>query len=218
MSFDEQFYKGGMGYSNYRDFPHFARRASWIAGKYKDKAFKGSIWIVGCGWGFVVKHLRDLLPVEQQQLVKGLTFSQYEYEQSVNVVGLPPDSIEVSDAADKFFPQMDMAISWNFLDCLPPSDEEKAIAICSKLSTMARYQIHVICMSDNDINAELYIKDGYNIKSLEYWQRKFDLVKPPEQEIFLVDYGTNTVSKKTVEGWIPEKNFLLPTSWKRTSE
>jgi len=219
LGFDGDYYSGS-GYTDYGSvrYIHFAQRGQWIVDCRTDKSFTGEIYDVGAGWGHVVKEARALLPAGQKSTVKGIVFSQFEKDQADGEVGLVTGATELIDAENKTFPAMDMAVSWNFLDSLPPANENKITAICNKLVNKATWQVHVLCMTNNDPSADKYIAQGYNIKSLAYWKDKFDAVDVDSgQECFLVNYATGIVHRKTSTGWDTVTGMNIPTSWGRVS-
>lgn len=218
LQFDNNYYSGLVGYGNYQNYPHFALRAEWIYNRYIEHSFTREIWVIGAGWGWLVKEVRDLLPVGQKSRCKGIVFSQYEKDKSMDVVGLVDGAIELIDAENKIYPEMDIAVSWNFLDSLPPNNENKITAICNKLINKAVYHTHIICMSTNDPNAQKYIDLGYNIKTRGYWRDKFDAINAPTQHCVLVNYHTENNSRKTPTGWENASGLNIPLCGTKVSE
>jgi len=215
LNFDSNYYHESYGNSKFT--AHFNARAQWIIDRYGDNSFNGEIWIIGAGWGHVVKAARDLLPAGQKSRVKGIVFSQYEKDQSINVVGLPDGAIEVIDAQNKVYPDMDVCVSWNFLDSILPDNEAKATGIVNKLINKAKFQTHIICMS-NDPDAQSYIDQGYNIQSRAYWRDKFNAVNVDSgQHCVLVNYATGVNSRKTPTGWTIATGLNIPLLWDRVS-
>jgi hypothetical protein len=53
----EQDFLGGGLYDGYQEFPYFANRAAWIQAQYPGV---GKIAVIGCAYGYLVKHLRLL--------------------------------------------------------------------------------------------------------------------------------------------------------------
>jgi len=220
LDFDEKYYTDGKsGYINYQNYPHFATRAQWAVDEYNTRSFVNDIWVIGAGWGWLVKEIRDLLAPSDKSKCKGIVFSAYEKSQSMAVVGLPDGAIIEMDITDYTFPDMDMAISWNFLDSIPSHNEAKATGICNKLINRATYQMHVICMSTNDPHADWYTAQGYNIKTRAYWRNKFDSVNfDGGQRCLLVNYETGNVSRKRSTDWISVTDLDIPTCWGRVSD
>jgi len=200
-------------YGSLPRYSHFVDRAAWLITKYTENGFSREIFDIGCGWGHVVKEARDLLAPQNKNKVKGIVFSQFEKDQANNVVGLAQGATELIDAENKTFPDMDIAVSWNFLDSLPPANENKITAICNKLINRATWQTHIICMTNNDPNADKYIALGYNIKSLAYWKDKFDAVDVSAgQHCILVNYTTGVNHRKTLTGWETVTGLNIPLS------
>jgi len=217
LNFDSNYYDSNEGYRNYKNYPHFKERAQWIIDRYAEKSFDREIWIIGCGWGWLVKEVRDLLPVDQKVRCKGIVFSSYEKTQSIKVVGLPDGAIVQMDITDYILPDMDILVSWNFLDSIPAGNDTKAVGICNKLINKAKFQTHIICMDTNDPNAESYKLEGYNIQTLAYWRQKFTTVDVPAQHCVLVNYHTGVNSRKTEIGWTTVKDLNIPLCWGRVS-
>jgi len=212
LNFDGDYYSGsGYGDTYHLGTKHFDARAQWIIDRYAENSFVGEIWVIGAGWGHVVKAARDLLPAGQKSRVKGIVFSQFEKDQSMNVVGLPDGAIELIDAENKIYPDMDVCVSWNFLDSIPPLNENKATGIVNKLINKAKWQTHIICMDTNDPNAQQYKDQGYNIKTRAYWRNKFDAVDVDSgQHCVLINYATGNNSRKTSGGWVNATGLNIP--------
>ena len=202
-----------IGYWNYRDYPHFAQRAQWIYDMYVNNGMTGEVWVVGCGWGWVIKHLLELVPSAGASKIHGVVFSQYEYDQAINVVGLTDTNIELVDADTKTFPAMDICITWNFFDSLPV-DDAKVQRIVDKFVANATVQAHVICVTDNDPDAQKYTDSGYNIQSGAYWADKFTNANTTA---YFVEYATGKVWRKNPT-WSTITGFDMPTSWGRVSD
>ena len=221
LAFDADYYSGtgyGSDYGELPRFSHFIDRAAWLISRYAENSFTSEIWVIGAGWGHVVKAARDLLPQGQKSRVKGIVFSQFEKDQTINVVGLPDGAIELIDAENKVFPTMDIAVSWNFFDSLPPLATAKHQGIANRLMNKATWQTHIICMDSNDPNAQRYKDQGYNIQTRAYWRGVFDAVDVSAgQHCVLVNYNTGNNSRKTVGGWTNATGLNIPTSWGRVS-
>jgi len=220
ITYDESYYQDGEeGYLLYENYPHFAARAAWAYAEWNSRGFINDIWVVGAGWGWLVKEIRDLLSPPNKSKCKGIVFSAYEKAQSTAVVGLPSNAIIEMDITDYTFPDMDMAISWNFLDSIPPNNETKTTGICNKLINRAVYQMHVICMNTNDPNASWYETQGYNIETRAYWRDKFDTVDfDGGQRCLLINYETGNVSRKRSADWVSITDAFIPTCWGRVSD
>jgi len=215
--FDGDYYSG-TGYKEYANYPHFADRAAWIITEYNNRVFVNDIWVIGAGWGWLVKEIRDLLPTGEKAKCKGIVFSQYEKDRSIDTVGLVDGAIILEDITDYIFPDMDMAVSWNFLDSLPQGNDVKITGVTAKLINRAKFQMHVICMDTNDPNADSYIAEGYSIETRAYWRTKFDTVDfTAGQRCFLVNYATGNVSRKIDGDWENSTGNFIPTSWGRVS-
>lgn len=166
IEFDEAYYTE-TGYSQYQDYPHFAKRAEWIS-----ENLSGNILEVGCGYGYLLHHL-SLLGKENF----GIDSSAYAEGQADTNVKARFEKIDIKDysVATKF----DWCVSWNVLDCL--IDETDALAITTKIKTFATNQLHIICMS-----GQRYTDQGYFIKDYTYWRTLLP-------DTYLVDYETKAI-------------------------
>jgi len=144
MEFDEEFFTKEI--NGEIDHPHFLQRAKWI----KNYIPPGSwVCILGCGFGHLVKHLRDL-----GVNVFGVDVSVYAFNCRVD------EQVFCSPAESFKFPKGVYIFSWNLLDCLT---EDIALKLSQNLKGFK--QIHVVCCSGD------YKK--YYIKPKKYWNILF---------------------------------------------
>jgi len=220
-TYDGDYYSGsgyGNNYGTAKFQVHFDARAQWIIDIRSAENFTGEIWEIGAGWGHVVKATRDLLPAGQKSSVKGIVFSQYEDDMGATIGLTPAGALEVVDAENKIYPDMDMAVSWSFLDSLPPNNENKITGTVNKLINKSSYQMHMLCMDNDDANSQQYKDQGYNIKTLAYWKNKFDGVDVSAgQTCILVDFHTGVNHRKTTSGWETVTGLNIPLLWSRVS-
>lgn len=166
LKFDERFFTEEIRANI--DHPHFLQRAKWIANYIK---LNSIVYILGCGFGYLVKHLRDL-----EVNVIGIEISDYAYEHRKN------QSIILADIVNIDYSNADYIFSWNVLDCL---NEKKAVEIANHLNKFSAQQIHIVCCLE-DKTSQKYIKQGYFIKSILYWQKLMP-------NAIFVEYGTEKV-------------------------
>ena len=211
MQFDEDYYHGLIGFGNYQNYPHFYKRAEWLYNYYIDHNLTGKVYIVGCGYGYVIKHLIEDFNVPSNR-VKGLEFSAYAYQQATNL-GLDQylTFIDIQDFDFSSIPDLDIVVSWNVLDCLP--NETKAQQVINKLNQVTNLQMHIICITNDDPNAQKYIDLGYFIKNRAYWANLFT-----NNGTLIIEYHTGRNWKKTSSGWIEQFDLNVPTSGKRVSK
>jgi len=143
MIFDETFFNTQC---KQLDHKHFQTRAWWI----KNEIPLGThVYILGCGFGYLVKHLR-LLDVEAW----GIETSEYAYDHRVS------DYVLLSAAEDFDYPEGCYIYSWNMLDCV---NEEIAENIA--VAIYGHKGMHVVCTGDYD---------GFYIQPLSYWLELFE--------------------------------------------
>lgn len=210
LKFDEEYFEKGVGYGNYEDYPHFNQRAQWLYNYITSNNLTGKIYILGCGYGYVIKHLIDL-GIPSNRII-GLETSTYAYQEATNLgVDQSLDTTDVKDFDFSAVVDIDIIISWNVLDCLP--NETIAQEVITKLNQMANLQFHIICVIDDDPDAQNYINQYYFIKDLSYWTNLFG-----KEEVVLVEYGTGRVWRRDVIDWKREPNWKIPLCWGRVSE
>lgn len=190
LQFNEEFFTT-KEMANYKDFPHFQKRAKWIT-SFVEPSKK--IYVLGCGFGYVIKYLLQLGYTN----IKGVELSDYAYQKATE---LNLDSYIIHDCIAKVdYSDADLIISWNVLDCITPALAQE---IANTLNKSVGVQIHIICTID-DIGAQQYLEQKFYIQSIEYWQILFPnavLVKYHSGKI----YGTSTLLK-------------IPLSWDKVSE
>lgn len=142
MDFDANYYTTEVDGS--KDHPHFLQRAQWIKEFIEGENQK--IYILGCGFGHLVKHLR-LLGVNAY----GVELS-YAYSQRVI------DEVFECDIKDADLSDADYIFSWNVLDTL---SEDSVEEIVENLNLYSCPQIHVMCCGGDYPN--------YFIKPISYW-------------------------------------------------
>ena len=175
-----------MGYKKYIDFPHFLRRALWLKG-----TLTGKVMEIGCAFGFLVKHAREV-GID----CYGLDKSEYAISQAPKEI---TEYLIKSDVKDYNFEVFDWIISWNVLDCL--DNEAHAKAIADTMNTSKATQIHILCMNNGSYEA-----DGYFIRDYTFWQKLL-------LEAYLVSYECGTVY--TPKGKHPLTK--IPTCWERVT-
>lgn len=142
MNFDSTYYTTEV--NGTMDHPHFAQRADWI--KSYITGDNPKIYILGCGFGHLVKHLR-LLGINAYGVELSYAYSQRVIDEVFNV------DIKDADMSDA-----DYIFSWNVLDCLNDNNVE---AVLENLNLFSCPQAHVVCTTDD--------YEGYFIKSVAYW-------------------------------------------------
>jgi len=149
MDFDEKFFTEEI--QGHIDHPHFLQRAKWIKEYVPDYAV---VYIFGCGFGHLVKHLREL-----GVNAYGYDVSLYAFEHRVSkfVYNISAENFKISDV----LVSSAFIFSWNMLDCL---DEETAKKISVNIKNFSN-QIHVLCCYGN--------YNGYYIQSKGYWEDLF---------------------------------------------
>jgi len=214
ITFDETYFNSSQGYINYYNYPHFKLRAQWLYDIYVARGYTGKIYIIGVGYGYIIKELLDIVPVQAHNKIVGIEFSQYAYDQAVALgVG---DNVVLIDAKDMTYPNdLDIVVSWNVLDCIP--NDTVATAICNLLSDKAVEQLHVLCTDDTDHNADSYKTEGYYIQTRAYWAGKFVNVDPATQKIIMVEFNTGDNWRKTVSGWEKFTGLNVPLTKLRVS-
>ena len=152
MIFDETYYHTEI--RGEVDHPHFQQRAEWIKEFIKQINPTAPVYILGCAFGYLVKHLRELGVVAY-----GVESSEYAVSQRVS-------EFVVCAKAETFpFPSYNpyYTFSWNMLDCLT----EDVVSILSQ-NLKNSIQIHVVCCSGD--------YPRYLIKPMEYWRKYFPAI------------------------------------------
>lgn len=149
MSFDETFFNTQC---KQVDYPHFQERAWWIKNQVPDGAV---VYILGCGFGYLVYHLR-LLGVNAW----GIEVSEYAYNHRVTPY------IVLSAAEDYAYEQDAYIYSWNMLDC---TSEEIAENIA--IAIYGHEGMHIVCTSGD------FDPDIYYIQPLSYWLELFEYIE-----------------------------------------
>ena len=212
INYDETYFTNGVdGYNNYHDFPHFALRAQWLVSTYNALGFKNKIYVLGCAYGYLIKHCLLLDPTFP---IYGVEFSQYAYNQSLEV-GVQ-DRITLLDINNFDFPaDMDVCISWDFFDCLV--SDAQAQTIIAKLAN-CKFQAHIICVDDGGQDAIDYVNYGYFIRTADQWKTWFEVGnKPTQEDIYLVEFHSGFVWHRTPVAWHLESH-LVPLSGGRVSD
>jgi len=212
--FDETYFNSSQGYINYYNYPHFKLRAQWLYNMYVARGYTGKIYILGAGYGYIIKELLEIVPPQAHDRIVGIEFSQYAYDQAVALgVG---DNMMLIDAINVIYPNdLDIVISWNVLDCMP--NDAVATTICNLLSDKAVEQLHVLCTEDTDHNADSYKAEDYYIQSRAYWASKFANVDPITQKIVMVEFDTGDNWRKTTSGWEKFTGVNVPLTKSRVS-
>ncbi|MEE9438981.1 MAG: hypothetical protein V3V14_08285 [Saprospiraceae bacterium] len=150
LEFDERFFTEEI---RDEDFPHYLERAKWIDNYIEPDSI---VYILGCGFGYLVKHLRDLgvntFGVDIGDYANQNKKSDYIFKECVATINLT---------------NADYIFSWNMLDCL---DETIAPKIATNLNKHSVPQIHIVCCLEDVKSAQSFLEQGYFIKSIQYWQ------------------------------------------------
>ena len=160
-------------------FPHYRKRASWVK-----RMAKGSRVVdFGCGYGYVVKLL-----VEKKVNAFGVDINQYALENSVipkhTFTYLPLEST-------------DFLVSWNVLDAVEDvASAEKLVQIFG----IPEQSYHVLCTDDGRPEAENFKKEGFFIRSIEWWLERV------ADHVVLVDYYSG-------KPYNTNKELKMPLSW-----
>ena len=152
MIFDEEYFSS-VGYTKYRNFPHFRERAKWIKAN-----LVGSILEVGCAYGYLLYELHKI----------GVTAVGVDISSYVGTQLLPEisDRVLITDIADVVIEEKyDWIVSWNVLDCL--DDDQHAIQVAGVLNKGSVDQLHIIQMCERENN---YTDQGYFIRDYNYWR------------------------------------------------
>lgn len=160
LQFDERFFTEEI---REEDHPYYLQRAKWIDDYIKSNSI---VYILGCGFGYLVKYLRDL-----EINAIGIEIAEYAYNRRKD------DSIILGDIIDIDYSNAHYLFSWNVLDCL---NETKAKEIANHLNQFSAQQIHIISTN------EQFIEAGYFIKPMSYWQELFP-------KAILIEYETEKV-------------------------
>ena len=99
------------------DYPHYLERAKWIKNYINPNSI---VYILGCGFGYLVKYLRDL-----NVNAIGIEVSDYAYNNKKD------NSIIYNDIVNVDYSNADYLLSWNLLDCL---NETKAVEVANHLT------------------------------------------------------------------------------------
>jgi len=211
INFNETYFTNGAdGYPNYHDYPHFALRANWLVNLYNSLGFSNKIYVLGCAYGYLIKHCLDLDPTFP---IYGVEFSQHAYDQSL-AVGVQ-DRITLLDVNNFSFPaDMEVCISWDFFDSI--QSDVQAQAIIAKLAD-CKLQMHVICTDDGGQDAIDYANFGYFIRNITQWETWFEVDnKPAQEDLYLVEYHSRIVWHRNPTGW-QEELHGIPLSGDRVS-
>lgn len=161
LQFDERFFTEEI---KDKDYPHYLKRAEWIANYINPNSI---VYILGCGFGYLVKYLRNL-----GVNAIGIEIADYAFQNKKD------DSILHSDVVDIDYSNAHYLFSWNLLDCL---NDQKAVEVANHINKFSAQQIHIICTSEH------YIEQGYFIKPMSYWEGLFP-------DAILIEYETRKVS------------------------
>ena len=156
LIFDESYYNNEI--RGNIDHPHFKQRAEWIKNYIKGEDPK--VYILGCAFGWTVKHLREL-----GVNAWGVEFS-YAYEHRVT------EYIFECNIKDADLSDADYIFSWNVFDTL------WEVYIDDIMTNLRKYdctQIHVMSCSGE--------YEGYTIKEKSYWESQLP-------NAIIVDYET----------------------------
>ena len=146
MEFDEQYYKTEI--RGAIDHPHFRQRAEWIKATVPPDSI---VYILGCAFGWTVKHLREL-----GITAYGIESSEYAYSQRVSEYVFHAKAEELPGYFQDAF-----IFSWNVLDCL---NEESATKLAIHLQGFN--QCHIVSCSGD--------YPGYFIRPLAWWKTLFE--------------------------------------------
>jgi len=161
ITFDEEYFtNSNIGYINYRDDIRFYNRAKWLS-----ELGYNHITVIGCAYGFTVKHLIDDFNFTN---VKGVEKSAWAMTKGTEMGLL--GYIFPSDISLYNYANTDLIVSWNVLDTMA-SDIEVEI-LSSHLNSSEKTQIHVLSMADS-ANTQDYIDMGYLMRSYEFWRSMF---------------------------------------------
>ena len=160
MDFNEAYYTTSeFGLKGYSDRELFTKRAEWL----NSLGYK-HITILGCGYGFTVKHLIDDFNFIN---VIGIDKSKWAVSKS-HELGLQDHVIQSDILLYNFF-NTELIISWSVLDTL--SSEAEALSIANYLRLFNKTQIHIMSMSDG--KGSPYSEWGYHIRPYSYWRSLF---------------------------------------------
>ncbi len=160
LQFDEKFFTEDI---KDVDYPHYLKRAEWIANYINPNSI---VYILGCGFGYLIKHLREL-----GINAIGIEVGEYAYDRKKD------DSIIYDDIVNIDYSNAHYLFSWNVLDCL---NEQKAVEVANHLNKFSAQQIHIICTGEH------FIEQGYFIKPMSYWEGLFP-------NTILIEYETRKV-------------------------
>ena len=181
LKFDERFFTEEI---RDEDFPHYLERAKWIDNYITKDSI---VYILGCGFGYLVKYLRDL-----GVNAFGVEIAEYAYNLKKDDLIIHEDIVNVDYLNAHYI------FSWNMLDCL---NETKAVEIANHLNQFSAQQIHIVCCLE-DKTAHKFINQGYFIKSIQYWQNLMP-------NAIFVEYGTEKV--------YGTESLKIPLSWDKVS-
>lgn len=208
FTFGEEFFKSN--YDEYKNYPHFYERALWLNDYYISNKFSKKIIIVGCGFGYTIKHLLEINP-DLTDKVLGIDISQYCYEKAIEM-GLEKHFI-LSDAIDFDWKneEIDLICSWNFLDCLP--DEQKATELIELFNQNSTSQLHISCISDETNELIDYSSQGFFIRSIDFWA---NIIGGVASIIVQYDSG-NVYMLNDYNEWVFIEGLKIPLCWDKVS-
>lgn len=151
LEFNEEYFKTE-GYNNYKDYPHFRKRADFIRDVIKP--LKGVII-----FGGAIGHVNKYLTFFGMNNINWET-SEYCFENKDLVCAMEPDDTKID------FDKYDWIISWNVLDCQNENNINETLV---KLNAFKGKQIHIICCDEHE-SSENFKEQGYFIKTHDYWQ------------------------------------------------
>ena len=208
FTFGEEFFKSN--YGEYKNYLHFYERALWLNNYYISNKYSKKIVIVGCGFGYTIKHLLEINP-DLTDKVLGIDISQYCYDQAIEI-GLEKNFI-LSDAMkfDWQSEDIDLICSWNLLDCLP--DEQKATELIELFNKNSTSQLHISCISDETNELIDYSSQGFFIRSIDFWANILDGVGS-----IIVQYDSgNVYMLNDYNEWVFIKGLKIPLCWEKVS-
>jgi hypothetical protein len=161
IEFDEEYFTK-TGYINYSNFPHFKARADYI----RDLLNARTVVVLGGAFGYLVRHLLD-----RGIQAYNIDNSAYCYEKKVidPYFFIKGDISKLSSLIS--LNSVDWIVSWNVLDCLNDLNSQE---VFDMLNSIKVNQLHVVTCDSNNNSAD-YKKEGYFVKSHEYWKEKLPL-------------------------------------------
>lgn len=216
LTFDSNYFIGGVGYHIYQDFPHFAIRAMWLANFMSTNGYD-HVTILGPGYGYLIKHLVETHGFDTSNVL-GIENSTHAISQADALgYGVTQGYMVNSDIRTHNYAATDLVISWNVLDCFANLAEVQTVL--SRLSDAEICFVAVYCASEDPMNSQFNEQNYFLAPFFDVFSALN--LKKQSDDTYLVRYHDGYVYRIS---WSPSKlgtsytGLSIPTCWGRVSD